>query len=285
MKVFLMTVAMVLSMFTSCVITQDRIVPSANYETKPIKVERFDGIATSTSIDVIYNQTSGSQHVEIYAPDNLMEYIKVQVEDGILRVGICSEGNKGIMINGKHQTIVRVLAPEVHSFQASSSGNILLKNGLQTTGKVSMKSSSSGDIEGGNVVCDELEAHASSSGDVTLQKLDCRSLYADANSSGDVEIKWLTANEVQADASSSGDVIIAEGTCEHAEFDASSSGDVVAKGLKATHVTASASSAGDISCYPIESLKSKVSSSGNIGYRGEPKFIDFSPKNGLHKLD
>ena len=285
MKTLLLAVTMVTSTLTSCVVTQEGIVPSKNYETKQMKVDAFDGISTSTSIDVIYTQTSGRQNIEIYAPDNLMDYVKVYVKDGILKVGFRSEDNRGINIRGKHQTEVRVSAPALHAFYASSSGDIILKNGLQTTGKVSMKSSSSGDIEGGDVLCDELEVGASSSGDVTLHKADCQQLHADASSSGDVEIKRLTSKRVKAEVSSSGDVIIVEGTCEYAEFDASSSGDVVAKGLKAIHVNASASSAGDISCYPIESLKAKSSSAGSIGYRGEPKHIDFSPKKGLHKLD
>ena len=285
MKELLLAVALTALSLNSCVVSQESIVPSKNYETKQIKVEGFDGISTSTSIDVIYTQTSDSQNIEIYAPDNLMDYVKVYVKDGILKVGFRSEDNRGINIRGKHQTEVRVSAPALHAFYASSSGDIILKNGLQTTGKVSMKSSSSGDIEGGNVLCDELEVGASSSGDVTLHKADCQQLHADASSSGDVEIKRLTSKRVKVEASSSGDVIIAEGTCEYAEFDASSSGDVVAKGLKAVHVNASASSAGDISCYPIESLKAKSSSAGSIGYRGEPKRIDFSSKKGLHKLD
>ena len=285
MKELLLAVALTALSLNSCVVSQESIVPSKNYETKQIKVEGFDGISTSTSIDVIYTQTSDSQNIEIYAPDNLMDYVKVYVKDGILKVGFRSEDNRGINIRGKHQTEVRVSAPALHAFYASSSGDIILKNGLQTTGKVSMKSSSSGDIEGGDVLCDELEVGASSSGDVTLHKADCQQLHADASSSGDVEIKRLTSKRVKAEVSSSGDVIIVEGTCEYAEFDASSSGDVVAKGLKAIHVNASASSAGDISCYPIESLKAKSSSAGSIGYRGEPKHIDFSPKKGLHKLD
>ena len=285
MKELLLAVALTALSLNSCVVSQESIVPSKNYETKQIKVEGFDGISTSTSIDVIYTQTSDSQNIEIYAPDNLMDYVKVYVKDGILKVGFRSEDNRGINIRGKHQTEVRVSAPALHAFYASSSGDIILKNGLQTTGKVSMKSSSSGDIEGGDVLCDELEVGASSSGDVTLHKADCQQLHADASSSGDVEIKRLTSKRVKAEVSSSGDVIIVEGTGEYAEFDASSSGDVVAKGLKAVHVNASASSAGDISCYPIESLKAKSSSAGSIGYRGEPKHIDFSPKKGLHKLD
>lgn len=285
MKTLLLACAMVVSTLSSCVVVSEGIVPSKNYETRQVKVDSFDGISTSTTIDVIYTQTSGNQQIEIYAPDNLMEYIKVNVEGGILHVGFQSDDHKGLNIRGKHNTEVRVSAPAVHSFSTSSCGGILLKNGLRTSGLVTMNSSSSGDIEGGDVVCDELKTSSSSAGDVTLAKAKCNSLKIEASSAGDVTIKDLMAETVEADASSSGDISIAEGTCDNAVFEASSSGDIEAKDLKAKHVKATSSSAGDISCHPIESLKAKTSSAGSVGYRGNPKSIDYSPKKGLHKLD
>ena len=285
MNATLLALTMAASTLTSCVVVTEGIVPSSNYETKQVQVDSFDGISTSTSIDVIYTQTSGKQDVEIYAPDNVMEYVKVHVKDGILMVGFHSDDNRGINIKGKHKTEVRVSAPAVHSLKASSSGDIVLKNGLQTEGKVTVKASSSGDITGGNLVCNQLVIGASSSGDIELEAVGCQQLKADASSSGDVKIKLLTSEDVKAEASSSGDVILSSGRCVKADLSASSSGDVVAEGLKADYVVASASSAGDVSCYPIESLKAKASSAGSVGYRGNPKSIDYSPKKGLHKLD
>ena len=282
----LLAMAMFASTITSCAVSSETIVPSKNYVTKKVKVDRFDGISTATSIDVVYTQTSGNPDVEVYAPDNLMEYVRVEVENGMLKVYFQSKEkpHNGISIRGKHETEVRVSAPALHAFRASSSGDIVLKNGLRTNGQVSMKSSSSGDIEGGEVVCDELIASASSSGDVLLTKVTCTSLDADASSSGDVTIKDLKAETVEADASSSGDVILS-GECRSANLSASSSGDVEAKHLKADKVVAGASSAGDVTCYPVESLKATASSSGSVNYKGDPKYIDFNPKKGLNKID
>ena len=243
----LLTVVLFAFAQTSCAVTSETVVPSKQYITKKVKVGDFDGISTATSIDVVYTQTSGMQDIEVYAPDNLMEYVKIEVEEGVLKVKFQSKENpfNGINIRGKHQTEVRVFAPAIHTLRASSSGDIMLKNGLQTQGQVTMKSSSSGDIEGGEVVCDELIASASSSGDVILDKVECRSANLSASSSGDVE----------------------------------------AKNLRANRVVAGASSAGDVTCYPVESLKASASSSGSVNYKGDPKDIDFHPKKGLNKID
>ncbi len=283
MRKNILLMAMAASMLTSCAVQAESIVPSKNYVTKKVKVGKFDGISTATSMDVVYTQTSGSQDIEVYAPDNLMEYVKVEVEDGVLIVKFQSK-EKSLNIRGKHETEVRVSAPAVHALYASSSGDIVLKSGLQTQGQVIMKSSSSGDIEGGDVICDELILEASSSGDVTLGEVECLSLEAASSSSGDVSVRELKAETVEADASSAGDIKLA-GECRSAKFSASSSGDVEAKNLKADKVVAKASSAGDVTCWSVESLDATTSSSGNVNYKGDPKHIDFHPKKRLNKID
>ena len=274
----LMAVTLMLVSATACA---ERITPSKNYVTKKVNVGSFNAISTSSSVDVIYTQSSGGQDVEIYAPDNLVDYIDVRVEGGVLKV---KSPRNNFSINGKHKKEVRVSAPAVNSLKASSSGDIIIKNGLKTSGKVTVKASSSGDVTGSTISCDDFAATANSSGDVILEKVSCTNFSADASSSGDVSVKNLNAADVSADASSSGDVILA-GICENASYRASSSGDVKAKGMKAVNVTASASSSGDVECYVTGSLTAKASSSGEVAYKGNPKDIDFSPKRGLRKME
>ncbi len=283
-NLLLLALVCMTSFATSCAGVGNAIVPSKNYVTKKVKVGKFDGIATATSIDVVYTQTSGEQNIEVSAPDNLMEYVSVVVDDNILKVRFRNKNsNEGISIDGKHKTVVRVSAPAVHGFRASSSGDITLTNGLKTTGKVAFKSSSSGDIESGSVKCDELIIQASSSGDVELSQTECRSLDVEASSSGDVSVKNITAEQVQADASSAGDVALS-GVCRTADFSASSSGDIEAKNLKADVVKARASSAGDVTCHAVESLTAETSSAGSVNYKGNPQIQHLS-KRGLNKID
>lgn len=276
----LMAVALLLVSTTAC---GQRITPSKNYTTKKVNVGSFNAISTSSSVDVIYTQTSGSQDIEIYAPDNVIEYIYARVENGTLKVGMNSPENN-FSISGRHKKEVRVSAPAVNDLRASSSGDIILKNGLKTTGKVVIKASSSGDVTGENVSCDDLATSASSSGDVVLDKVRCTNLSANASSSGDVSLKNVSATNVTASASSSGDVILS-GSCENATYKASSSGDLKAKDMKAMNVTANASSSGDVVCYVTGTLTAKASSSGEVSYKGNPSSVDFASKRGLHKID
>ena len=264
--------------------SKDAIVPSKNYITQKVKVDNFEGISTSSSIDVKYTQTNGSTDVEVYAPDNLMEYVKLEVEGGMLKIYFYSEETgKSINVKGKHDTEVRISAPAVHALRASSAGDILLMNGLQCEEEVSLEASSAGDIKGGNILCKALETEASSSGDIELEAVECTSLVTEASSAGDISINHVKAETVSVEASSSGDVSMA-GVCRSAKFESSSAGDIEADGLKAEHVIAKASSAGDITCHATESLEVSISSAGNVSYRGNPKQIKSHPK-GLKKLD
>ena len=281
-----MLMAMVLGSCTISVSTdaKEGIVPSKNYITQKVNVDNFKGIQTSTSIDVVYTQTTGETDVEIYAPDNLMEYVKIENNGDILKISFESKKKgKGLNIRGKHETKVYVSAPVVHTLLASSSGDIFLKNGLQYEGKVRIEASSSGDIEGSTIVCETLNAESSSSGDIELEKVECTSLMAEASSAGDVSIKNLKAETVSAEASSSGDVTL-KGVCHSANLEASSAGDIEADGLKAEKVVANASSSGDVTCYASESLDVSISSAGNVSYKGNPKQILGHPK-GLKKMD
>ena len=281
--------AMLMAMvFSSCAISvstdaKEGIVPSKNYVTQKVKVDNFEGIQTSTSIDVIYTQTTGETDVEIYAPDNLMEYVKVEKNGDMLKIYFESKKKgKGLNINGKHETKVYVSAPAVHTLLASSSGDIYMKNGLQYPGNVKIEASSSGDIKGATIVCEALNAQASSSGDIDLAKVECTSFKAEASSAGDISIKDLKAETVSVEASSSGDVSL-EGVCRSATYVASSAGDIEADDLIAENVVAKASSAGDVTCYASESLEVSISSAGEVGYKGKPKHIQ-GKTQGLHKM-
>ena len=261
-----MLLAMVLGSCTISVSSEAKegIVPSKNYITQKVKVDNFDGISTSTSINVVYTQTTGDTDVEIYAPDNLMEYVKVENDGGMLKIYFESEiHGKGINIRGKHNTKVNISSPAIHALHTSSSGDIVLVNGLKTNGLVSVESSSAGEIEGNGISCEELVIQASSAGDIELKNVACSTLQVEASSAGDVSLS---------------------GACRMAKLEASSAGEIDADDLKADAVVAEASSSGDVSCYAVESLEASASSAGKVYYKGNPKQIRNHSK-GVKKID
>ena len=253
--------------------------PSKNYVTQKVSLTGIDAIRSSSSVDVVYTQASGTPYAEIYAPDNIVPLIKVEQEGSKLHVGFKS----GTSITGRYKCEVRVYAPEVTSFSTSSSSDIILANGLKTQKAVSFRASSSGDIKAGAVACADVEMITQSSGDIKVNTAQCSGAVIESSSAGDCTVKNLTCEgDVKASTSSSSDIKLA-GICRNATFSASSAGGIYAKDLLAKDVKATASSAGDIECNASGVLSTSVSSAGDIRYKGTPTRVEGKIK-GVSKM-
>ena len=226
----------------------NRVTGSNNYITKQIKVEKFNGLQLTGSPDVIYKQAQGKPSVEVYGQDNIVELLDIYVQN-----------NTSIQNRGKLE--IRVSGPALNRIALSGSGDIKLVNGIQTDDNLSIKIQGSGDIAGNKISCNLLSLSINGSGDMTLNRIDALKAEVGINGSGDISLS---------------------GICKNAEYSINGSGDIQASELETENVTTSINGSGDISCYATESLKGRVSGSGEVAYRGEPQ-IDFS-KKGLRKL-
>ncbi len=122
---------------------------------------------------------------------------------------------------------------------------------IETIDAVSL--SGSGDIVGQKTIkTDNFKTSMSGSGDITLD-IDSESMTASMSGSGDITLSGRTGT-----------------------FDAtiSGSGDIKAYDLEADVVDATVSGSADIKVTANETLKARVSGSGDISYRGNPKKID-----------
>lgn len=151
-------IALALITVESCSLSIDgkTIKPSNKYVTKKIELSDIGSIKSSTSIDVIYTQTSGKTYAEIYAPDNIIPYVKVHQNGDKLEVGYNFPKGESLSIRGKYECEVKVFAPEVTAFATSSSSDITLASPLKTDKDVTLTTSSSGDIDAGRIQCKNL---------------------------------------------------------------------------------------------------------------------------------
>ena len=250
-------------------------------ETRPVKItESFDGVSASAGVDVVYTQSTGTPVIELSATSDVIDKIWVRVQNGILKVSY--QAKTGVLsFNKSHRAELRITGPALHSFEASSSSDIVLKLGMETDKKVSLSASSSGEIHVSTLQCGDLDVKASSSGDIDIARLKCVNLSIAASSKGDVEIKNLKAKQVIADTASASDIEL-EGTTDTFAAEASSAGNIDAEDLKADVVVAEASSAGKIECRAVKALEAKCSSAGQVVYSGNPNIIGQKPK-GLRK--
>ncbi len=132
-----------------------------------------------------------------------------------------------------------------------SDGGILVTVPVETISTVSL--SGSGDIVSKTILkTDNFETKLSGSGDVSLE---------------------VEADNVAASLSGSGDVDLS-GSAGSFTIKVSGSGDVTAYELSANTVEATISGSADVKVTANEMLYARVSGSGDIHYRGNPKKID-----------
>ena len=218
-------------------------------------VGEFSKLKVSTGIDLIFTQDAKTT-VKAEADDaEKLQDIVTTVSGTTLEVFVDSKKfNKNDKKNKKrnnHKILrVYVTAPNVDSFQASSSGSITAKNEISVK-NANVKVSSSGSFNG-NIKADEIIMKVSSSGDLKSQ---------------------IITKNLDIDVSSSGDATLS-GTSENISISASSSADLSAENLTVKTASAEASSSADVTLKVTESLKAKASSSASITYSGNPTKVE-----------
>jgi hypothetical protein len=188
------------------VVTEERDVPS------------FNGISVSTGIDVFITQ-GNEEHVKVVTDENLLEVVKTEVKDGILKIYT----SKNIRRAASKKVYVDYV--NLNKIKVSSAGDLKGENTLNTD-ELEIKISSSGDLKL-DVIAQKINIDISSSGDANLSgKTDY--LKADLSSAGDLNAFDLEAKVGDISVSSAGDANVF--ITEEASFKSSSAGDIVYKG-------------------------------------------------------
>ena len=125
-----------------------KVVASNNYVTKDIKVDNFKKISVAGSPDVTFTQKSGRPGVEVYTSDNIIDLLDIKVKDNTLYIGF----KKNVNVSYK-KLDVRVSAEMLNGISVAGSGDIFLKNGLQTDDNLTINVAGSGDIKGSGIKC------------------------------------------------------------------------------------------------------------------------------------
>lgn len=240
------------TMITQSVVKAEVIVPSLNYVTKQVDVTNFYSITTCRAIDVKYEQHRGEPKVEIYASDNVIEYIKVNVRNGKLKIDL----NLPIFITsfkGSHKMEVHISSPTLSAIEAYSNANVLIEKGIEVDGRFSLAAYSNGAIYCKGIESLQLDIIANSNGAVDVCDVDCDAISVNSNTAGEV---------------------VLEGRAQRAELKANTGGKVKSQRLKAENVVASANTGGEVDCYASKSISTKTNTGGSVDFKGDAKIIE-----------
>ena len=253
-----------------------KVVASNTYVTKDIKVDNFKNISVAGIPDVTFTHKSGHPEVEVYTSDNIIDLLDIKVKDNTLYIGF----KKNVNVSYK-KLDVRVSAETLNGISVAGSGDIFLKNGLQTDDNLTINVAGSGDIKGSGIKCNDMKVSVAGSGDINANNITCNNLKVSVAGSGDMILKNVTATGTEASVAGSGSATIT-GTTQTASYSVAGSGDLLTEGYEAQRVSASVAGSGSIKCFATEFLKVRTSGSGKVGYKGNPE-LDY-PKKSLYKL-
>lgn len=181
----------------------------------------FTGIENSISANVNFYQ-SAEYKVELIAPKDIADELKIFVEDGMLKLK--KKDKTFNWSSSDDKIIVNVWAPKFNVLSLNGSGDMLAKTAISTDDLVikingsgdvkigsleatslTVKSNGSGDVNiGGTKTMDKAEYSINGSGDIDVYQLPCKSVTANVNGSGDIKV-WA-AEEIVAKVVGSGDI-------------------------------------------------------------------------------
>jgi hypothetical protein len=150
---------------------KQRIAGSGVAKTETRTVEDFQNIETSGAM-IVEVKTSKEFFVEVEADDNLLEYVKTEIDGDTLK--IYSKG----WLSPKNKMIVRVSMPEIDEAEASGASNISI-SGIQN---------------------DRLSVSASGASKITLSG-EVQSLIIDLSGASKLDANELQSKNVEVDAS------------------------------------------------------------------------------------
>ena len=180
-----------------------KVIASNKYVTKDIKVDNFKKISVAGSPDVTFTQKSG----------------RPKVKDNTLYIGF----KKDVNVSYK-KLEVRVSAETLNGISVAGSGDVFLKNGLQTNDNLSINVAGSGDIKGSGIKCNDMKVSVAGSGDINADNITCNNLKVSVAGSGDMVLRNVTATGTEASVAGSGSATIT-GTTQTATYSVAGSGD------------------------------------------------------------
>jgi Putative auto-transporter adhesin, head GIN domain len=215
----------------------EKIKGNGNQKTDKRNTAEYDDIKLLGFFDI--DLVAGKEgEINVQAEENLLPYIKIEVDGTTLK--IYQEKGKNLQPSRNMKILVTVPFEKISAVSLSGSGDVNTKNQIKTD-KFIATLSGSGDINL-DVDASDLEAKLSGSGDVHLKGKSDK-LTARISGSGNITAEDLVSKDVDAGISGSGDIRV--NCSENLSARISGSGDIIYKGEPKTKDT-------------------KVSGSGNI---------------------
>ncbi len=230
--------------------------PSDVQVRKDTAVGRFNALVCRGNVEVKLVQDDVPDNVNITAPDNVMPYIKADVEDGILNIR-CDTKDK--VYTGSCDITVTVHSPSLRSLDIVGSSEFSCGSLNIPGDTLSVSLSGSGEADFGMLASAAVKISVAGSAELGIESAETGRIDVSVAGSGEVDIDGIRADEVNAEVAGSGSVEL-NGTAGTASLSVAGSGEVDAEKLKCPSVSAEVRGSGSISYQgPDGRIKSSTS--------------------------
>lgn len=250
---------------------------SDNIISKSITLDQeYSKIEASRGVKVVIEERTDNQII-IWANDNIMPYVEVEVEEGELEVSIDDDikslNNVQVVVNMPSNT-------NLTKIEASSAAKVEVKPAIDVhTLVIDASSASEVSFARANITTFSIDASSSAT---VKGAIKADNGYLEATSAADINVNIL-AVRCSAKVSSAADIVL-NGEVGTLYAEASSAGKIDAKNCPALEAANAKSSSGaKIVVNAAKQLSAKASSGGSIRYTGEGRVIPDASSGGSIK--
>lgn len=251
--------------------------PSKKLSRKVLTTPKFDGVASSPAINVVYTPSAAATKAVLEAPENLMGFIDVKVVDGVLKAEATGSFSKfdGVTLTVSGRGVTR--------FKACGPSSVSVSAALVTSGDVEVETKDTGQFKAITIGCRDLSVEAETASGVSiagvsagLVTIECedsstvavenvsssRAVSVDCSTASTVTLTEVTGRELRAKAVNASTVTLG-GIVDRVAYDCESVGTINATKLSAISGEAKAADTSTIRCR-VKNLRKDISGYSSI---------------------
>ena len=250
-------------------------------------VSGFSQVVFSAPGELTLKQ-NGDEGLVIEADDNLLQYIKTDVQGDVLYIGlepgiINLYPSKSIQYTLNVDALTRVtlngsgairaggLIASSLDFDLNGSGDILV--GAVTSENTSINLDGSGQFRLNNLITDQFRTTLDGSGDILIKEAIAKTAWLDIDGSGTLSLTDIIADTFETKIDGSGNSTLG-GEVKSQKITITGSGNYNAQNLQSLEANVRITGSGDANILVTEELTVTITGSGDITYRGEPTLTE-----------
>lgn len=225
------------------------IKPSDILISKTFQAHNITKIETEfVDVDVTVGESTGE--FTITAPDNIMQYIEVEIDGDELELSVSKkivDGRKNNRFNINSKVLITL--PTLKKVSASLGAEVNV-SGTLIANYLDIEAETNGAVIANEIVSsDKIEIESETAASVKIDTLKAGIFKGECNTAAGITIGNVTANYINIESNTAAAIKLKSGSSDIANYDANTAGSIDASDVIANRGNAKASTGGSIKCH------------------------------------